>query len=37
MSQEPFDREAVVAWRVIVCGLVAFWIALGAWGLSCVM
>lgn len=34
MSREPFDREAVMAWRVILCGLAAFWIAVIAWVVS---
>jgi hypothetical protein len=26
----PFDREAAMAWRVILCLLAAFWIVIGA-------
>jgi cbb3-type cytochrome oxidase subunit 3 len=34
MSREPFDREAVMAWRVILFGLAAFWIGVIWWALS---
>jgi len=37
MSREPFDREASIAWLVILCLLGAYLIALGAlivWGLT---
>jgi hypothetical protein len=28
VSRPPFDREAVLAWRVIIALLVCFWLAL---------
>ena len=30
MSRPPFDREAVLAWRVIIAFLACFWLAVGA-------
>jgi hypothetical protein len=26
----PLDRSAVIAWRVILCALACFWLAVGA-------
>jgi len=34
MSREPFDREAVMAWRVLLCLLACFWLSVAAWVLS---
>ena len=34
MSREPFGREAIIAWRVILCCTAAFWIAVVGWLVS---
>ena len=34
MSREPFDRQAAMAWTVILCGTAAFWLTVAAWVLS---